>query len=92
VRERLGIQTFPFTSTDCLTSYIETRARPLSMKFWQHFDFGPTQVTFDSYEPGVHIAGRFHSVVPGGPTNADLPPVTIEGEFRGPVTLGDPTR
>jgi hypothetical protein len=88
----LSVQTFPFTTTDCLASYVETRARPLSMKVWQGLAFGETEVTFDSYEPGVRVAGRVRSVVPAHPSNPDLPPVTLVGEFRGPVTLGDPTR
>jgi hypothetical protein len=88
----LSIQAFPFTSTDCLASYTESRLRPASTKNWSHVTFGPTEVTIDSYQPGVSISGRFHSVVPPGPSNPDLPPVTLDGEFRGPVDLGDPNR
>jgi hypothetical protein len=88
----LGVQTFPFTTTDCVASYTETRARPLSMKTWVNLQFGPTEVTIDSYELGVRIAGRVHSVLPPGPSNPELSPIMLDGEFRGPVELGDPTR
>lgn len=88
----LSIQAFPFTSTDCLAGYTETRARPLETKIWTHLQTGATEVTIGEYTPGVFISGRFRSVVPAGPSNPDLPPVTLEGEFRGPVTLGDPSR
>lgn len=85
----LSIQTFPFTSTDCLANYTEIRG-PVS-KTWMHLTTGATEVTIDSYEPGVSISGRFHSVVPAS-TNPDLPPITLDGEFHGPVDLGDPNR
>lgn len=88
----LSIQTFPFTTTDCLGSYSETRARPYSLKIWSHIPFGPTTVTFDEYVPGVRISGRFHSVLPPAQGNPELESVTLDGEFHGPVTLGDPNR
>jgi hypothetical protein len=87
----LGLQRFPFTTTDCLANYTETRPRPLSIRIWQTLQIGATEVTVDTYD-GVSIAGRFHAVLPPGPSNPALPPVTVDGEFRGPVRVGDPTR
>jgi hypothetical protein len=81
----LSTQTFPYTTTDCLTAYTEIRARPFTQRNWQNLEIGATEVTFDTFD-GVYIAGRFHAVVPPHPGNPELSPIMVEGEFRGPVT------
>jgi hypothetical protein len=87
----LSVQAFPFTSTNCLATYFETGIRAPVQKIWNDIRVPATEVTFDSYEPGVRVAGRFHAVVAGF-SDPDLQPLTIDGEFQGPVKLGDPTR
>lgn len=85
----LAGRTFPFTSTDCLVTYGETKG--VSQKFWSHVVIdGSTSVTFDSYD-GTNIAGSFQSVVPPGPGNS-APPVSVVGTFRGVAEQGDPNR
>jgi len=88
----LAGRTYPFTSTDCLTSYSESKGlRHPVLKVWTDIVTGATQVTFDSYD-GTNIAGSFHGVAPAGPTNAGLPPVTVDGTFHGVVQQGNPNR
>ena len=85
-------RTFPFTSTDCLTNYSETKvSRHPSMKIWSDIVIGQTAVTFDSYD-GTQIAGSFHAVVPAGPSNPGLPTITVDGAFHGPFQQGNPNR
>lgn len=88
----LSIQVFPFRSTDCTASYGETRASPVSFTIWAHYTIGLTEVTIDEFTPGVFISGRFRTLEPLPSTPAGLPPVTLEGEFRGPVQQADPSR
>jgi hypothetical protein len=82
-------QGYPFTSTDCLTTYSETKG--VSTRFWMDLVSPTTSVTFDSYD-GTNIAGSFHATVPGGPSNPDLPPVVVDGTFSGKAEQGDPNR
>jgi hypothetical protein len=82
----------PFTSTDCLTSYSETKvSKTPTFKIWSDVTLGGTQVTFEEYD-GTRIGGRFSAVVPPSSGNPGLAPITVEGEFRGPFVPGDPTR
>jgi hypothetical protein len=84
----LSLQTFPFTTTDCLITYGETRARPLAQRFWFQL-VGGTEVTVESYD-GTRMVARFRTLEPV--TAAGLPDVTVEGEWRGPVVSGDCSR
>jgi hypothetical protein len=87
----LSIQTFPFTTPDCVTAYNETRGRPLTLRYWYQL-IGGTEVTVESYD-GVRIVARFRTLEPLKPqSDASLPDVTIEGEWRGPVQIGDGSR
>jgi hypothetical protein len=89
----LDIQAFPFTSTDCTASYTETKVRPFSIKIWQppaENAIGMIEVTIDEYTPGVFVSGRFRALQPLPSSQPlGLPPITLEGEFRGKVELDD---
>jgi hypothetical protein len=86
----LSLQTFPFTTTDCVTTYGEIRARPLTQRTWYQ-NVGGTEVTVESYD-GVRIVARFRTIMPLTGLDASLPDLNIEGEWRGPVQLGDGSR
>jgi hypothetical protein len=86
----LSLQTFPFTTTDCLTTYGEIRARPLTQRNWFQ-NVGGTEVTVESYD-GVRIVARFRTITPLTGLDTSLPDLNIEGEWRGPVQIGDGSR
>jgi hypothetical protein len=67
----------------CLSTYSETRvSRQPSAKAWQT-PVGGTRVTVDAWD-GSNIAGTFGAVLE---SYTGDPPVTVEGQFRGRVTL-----
>jgi hypothetical protein len=86
----LSLQTFPFTTTLCTTTYSEVRGRPLTQRTWYQ-NVGGTEVTVESYD-GVRIVARFRTIMPLYGLDSGLPDVNIEGEWHGPVELGDGSR
>ena len=72
---------FPSTPTACTSNYQETKiGKHPVFKFWAQPNIA-TQVTYDSYENGI-LVGRFTAVIPNT-SPGDLPPVTVDAQFRG---------